>query len=133
MTDTGPSPEPARPQPQKLGGRAKAGIVVGAVLCLAAGAGGGFYAGRATTDTGSQTESCSEVRATVRDMGQQAKAAPAKADSITRIQLNMMIQNPSCFPAEARAAAQDALNQQEQGATRAALCAAADASWWECH
>lgn len=62
-------------------------------------------------------------------MGQEATAAPDKADSIVRVQLNMVVQNPSCFPAEARAAAQDALNQQDQQAAERALCRASDHSW----
>ncbi|WP_327725234.1 hypothetical protein [Streptomyces europaeiscabiei] len=65
-------------------------------------------------------------------MGSKAKADPSQSDSITRLQLNIVVQNPECFPAAVRAAAQDALTQQDQNAARSAMCAASDQPWWNC-
>ncbi|MET8130049.1 hypothetical protein ABZV67_44710 [Streptomyces sp. NPDC005065] len=90
------------------------GIAIGAVLCLAAGAGGGYFVGRSTTEKGTVTASCAKTKKAVRDLHQdftQAGAGSAQAADIMRTQLNMVVQNPDCFSARVRAEAQTALDQ----------------------
>ncbi|MFF3129822.1 hypothetical protein ACFVRD_48500 [Streptomyces sp. NPDC057908] len=132
MTDATASPDPARPQPRRLGGRMKAGIAVGAVLCLAAGVGGGFFVGRSAAEKDFDRASCAETRKTVLDMGQEAGAAQAgsvQAANIIRTQLHMMLQNPDCFPARVRGEAQTALDQGVPQGTDQAGCG----RWWKCN
>ncbi|MET4670872.1 hypothetical protein [Streptomyces sp. PvR018] len=121
--------DPDRPAPRN---RARIALAVGVVLLLVAGAAvGGYLAGRSTPVEAA--DPCVETRQAVLDMKEEVGAAkPEVAASITRTQLNVVVQNPECFSVKERAAAQTVLDSADQEAASEALCSASDRPWWEC-
>ncbi|MFF3094102.1 hypothetical protein [Streptomyces cyaneofuscatus] len=126
MNDT---PDPDRPAPRR---RTRIALAAGVVVLLVAGAAvGGYFAGRSDRPEAA-ADPCVEVRQEMLAMRAEADANPDRAADITRVQANMVLQNPDCFPAKLRAAVQAGLDAADQQAAARALCGASDRPWWEC-
>lgn len=99
---------------------------------------GGYFIGRSATEKGADTASCAETKKAVRDMHKeftQAETGSAQAANIMRTQINMVLQNPDCFPARVRGEAQTALDQAasaQQAAEAHSQCEAVAEHWWDC-
>ncbi|MFL3869293.1 hypothetical protein LT966_22080 [Streptomyces griseobrunneus] len=120
--------DPDRPTPHR---RARIWLAAGGFLLLVAGAAaGGYFAGRPDRDVAA--DPCEGIRQEMLDMRTEADANPDQAADITRVQANMVLQNPDCFPAKLRAAAQAGLDAADQQAAAKALCDASGRPWWEC-
>ncbi|MGW2560999.1 hypothetical protein ACWCXB_17480 [Streptomyces sp. NPDC001514] len=116
---------------------------------VVAAAAGGFYAGRATAPVG-EDRGCVEAKQALQtNMGvvdahiaqtrQGYQGNPVAAQAAYQNAPNIILQNPDCFSAGDRVAAQTtkdqaALNQQSQDMwqLRRSVCEAADKSWWNC-
>ncbi|MFJ7085963.1 hypothetical protein ACIQU8_22365 [Streptomyces griseus] len=131
MNDT---PDPDRPAPRR--NRARITLAAGAVALLVAGAAaGGYQVGKveAGGDPGKPSH-CADSERALADL-ENEKAGTTDEEriaTIIRMQANVIVQNGDCFPADARAGAQVALDRQDQQAASEALCSASDRPWWEC-
>lgn len=109
-------------------------IVVAAVVV-------GFVAGRITApERDGAATGCTQVNRTATEsMSRTNGTDVASAEWVTNVRVtsNLILQNPSCFPAETRAQAQTALDQlalnqqsQDMNALRESTCKAAGKGWW---
>ncbi|MFE6984711.1 hypothetical protein [Streptomyces griseus] len=102
-------------------------LAIAVVVCLIAPAGfGGYRIRRAeaggTPDTPSQCTDSEQALVYLEDEKDAAGDAE-KVATIICMQANVIVQNADCFPVQARAGAQVALDQQDQQAASGALCA----------
>lgn len=73
-----------------------------------------------------QSAQCDDPRATT-----QKHLATKQAENI-RLAATVVLQNPTCFSAEERAAAQTRITNDSQEAAREALCDASGQPFWKC-
>lgn len=105
-----------------------AGVVVGAVLV-----GMGMFVfeqhqeiAELRAATKSHSAQCDDPRAAV------ARNMAKKQDESIRLAATVILQNPTCFSAEDRAAAQTRITNDSQEASRQALCDASGQPFWKC-
>ncbi|MFI7890840.1 hypothetical protein ACIFUY_06205 [Streptomyces sp. CACIS-1.16CA] len=123
-----------RPAPRR--NRARIALAAGAVVLLVAGAAaGGYRVGKAEAGAGPGKPShCADSEKALVDLEDQKDATTDEDEvaTILRMQANVIVQNGDCFPADARAGAQVALDRQDEEAAAKALCYASDRPSWEC-
>lgn len=121
---------PDRSEPRRR--RTRLALAAAVILCLiAGGAIGGYYFGRPSSPETSSA--CAEARQEVRDMKDEVDSADAAAAaSLSRTQLNMIVQGGECFTARERGQAQTVLDRLDEQAAAKAECDASDEPWWEC-
>ncbi|MFJ3601959.1 hypothetical protein ACIPVA_04090 [Streptomyces anulatus] len=126
--------DPDRPAPRR--NRARIALAAGALVLLVAGAAaGGYRVGKAEAGgEPGKSSHCADSERALEDLEEEKVATTdeEKIATIVRMQANVIVQNGDCFPADARAGAQVALDRQDQQATSEALCNASDRPWWEC-
>ena len=125
---------PDRPAPR----RNRTRIVFAAltvVLLVAGAAAGGYRVGKAEADGAlGEPSQCADSERALVDL-EEDKAATTDEEEIAtiiRMQATVIVQNGDCFPADARAGAQLALDRQDEEAAAKALCYASDRPSWEC-
>lgn len=135
MTDEIPRPAPARPSRRRAYQIAGAGAAVAAVIAA-------FAVGRGSVHQSATPGASDSCAATVK--ASESEMAPAAAEQQSgsgltdqgkahmRTAMNIIIQNPQCFPVTERGQAQTILDQLDQGAVADAVCAASDQPWWKC-
>ncbi|MFE7485424.1 hypothetical protein [Streptomyces sp. NPDC057552] len=125
---------PVSPAPRR--NRTRTAFAAGAVLLLVAGAAaGGYRVGKAEADgTAGKSSQCVDSEEVLAKLENEKTATTdeERVATIIRLQANVIVQNEGCFPADARAGAQVALDRQDQEAASEALCNASDRPWWEC-
>ncbi|MFE5958840.1 hypothetical protein [Streptomyces rubiginosohelvolus] len=125
---------PDRPAPRR--NRARIALASVAVVLLVAGAAaGGYRVGKAEAEGApGEPSQCTDSERALVDLEEEKAATTDEGEiaAITRMQANVIVQNGDCFPADARAGAQVALDRQDQEAASEALCNASDRPWWEC-
>lgn len=135
MVDEVPRPAPARPSRRRAYQIAGAGLVAAGLVVA-------FVAGRGTANRSTAPSASDSCAATVK--ASESEMAPAAAEQQSgngltdqgkahmRTAMNIIIQNPACFPVTERGQAQTILDQLDQGAVADAVCAASDQPWWDC-
>ncbi|MFH9579169.1 hypothetical protein ACIQIE_19705 [Streptomyces globisporus] len=126
--------DPDRPVARR--NRARIALAAVAVVLLVAGAAaGGYRVGKAeASGAPGKPSHCADSERALEDLEEEKVGTTdeEKIATIIRMQANVIVQNGDCFPADARAGAQVALDRQDQEAASEALCNASDRPWWEC-
>ncbi|NUV65617.1 hypothetical protein G6W57_00610 [Streptomyces sp. CAI-121] len=126
--------DPDRPAPHR--NRARIALAAGAVVLLVAGAAaGGYRVGKAEAGgVPGKPSQCADSERALVDLEEEKAATTDDEETATiiRMQANVIVQNGDCFPADARAGAQLALDRQDEEAAAKALCYASDRPSWEC-